>query len=593
MTLLFSPYELPSFCAAILLALIGVYSFRHRTVSGAIPFGLFAFGASWWALTSCLWLVAGDFSSKLLWDKAEYFGSVFTPVALLAFTLDYTGRGAWLTRRNLFLVSLLPAVIVVLAWTNEWHHLILTRIAYNATGPVAILDEDYGPAFWVLIAYSYLLLTATTAFLIQSILDASQLYRRQMATVLLAILIAWVANIVDTTNLAPIELAPAAFALTALLIIWSLFRFRLLDVAPIARTAVIDGMWDGMIVLDARDHIVDLNPATTRFLGIEAERAIGRLANEVLADRPELRQALADRPDMSVEVKLGDSASPLWLEYKVSPLYDGRRRLTGRLILLHDITARKQAELQLQGYALELEARNADLDAFAQTAAHDLKNPLTSIIGYAALLDMDLESLPPAEAKLYASSIHDTGRTMVTIVNELLLMSSIRRLEQVNSSPVDMGVVVREALHRLDRDIARAHASVMSPKTWPVVSSYAPWITEVWVNYLSNALKYGGEPPAIDLGFDATPAPGDSLIRFWVRDNGQGLSPEAQGRLFKEFSQIGEVHVGSHGLGLSIARRIVDKLGGKVGVESELGRGSTFWFALPHMDGKNDGAGPG
>jgi signal transduction histidine kinase len=121
-------------------------------------------------------------------------------------------------------------------------------------------------------------------------------------------------------------------------------------------------------------------------------------------------------------------------------------------------------------------------------------------------------------------------------------------------------------------------AVVKLPPEWPPVSGYAPWVEEVWVNYLSNALKYGGRPPRIELG--AQPQP-DGMVRFWIHDNGSGLTPADQARLFAPFTRLNRARGIGHGLGLSIVRRIVEKLGGQVGVESQPGQGSTFFFTLP------------
>jgi signal transduction histidine kinase len=131
--------------------------------------------------------------------------------------------------------------------------------------------------------------------------------------------------------------------------------------------------------------------------------------------------------------------------------------------------------------------------------------------------------------------------------------------------------------------IGRFRAEVALPDNWPVALGYGPWIEQVWVNYLSNAIKYGGEPPRVELGADASGDAGLSQgrVRFWVRDNGPGLGEEEIGRLFVPFTRLDQARAQGHGLGLSIVRRIVEKLGGGVGVESEPGEGSLFYFALP------------
>ena len=118
------------------------------------------------------------------------------------------------------------------------------------------------------------------------------------------------------------------------------------------------------------------------------------------------------------------------------------------------------------------------------------------------------------------------------------------------------------------------------PDDWPVAVGYASWVEEVWANYISNGLKYGGQPPRLKLG--ATEQ-ADGMVRFWVQDNGPGLEPDAQAKLFVPFTQLDQIRVAGHGLGLSIVRRIVEKLGGQVGVESKgiPGQGCLFFFTLP------------
>jgi two-component system sensor histidine kinase/response regulator len=170
------------------------------------------------------------------------------------------------------------------------------------------------------------------------------------------------------------------------------------------------------------------------------------------------------------------------------------------------------------------------------------------------------------------------GRTMNNIIDELLLLAGVRKTE-VQVAPLDMASVVSQAQQRLAYMIQQYRAEITLPDSWPVALGHGPWVEEVWVNYLSNACKYGGRPPRVELG-GAMQANG--MVRFWVRDNGAGLTPEEQARLFVPFTRFNQVRVKGHGLGLSIVRWIVEKLGGQVGVESDgvLGRGSVFYFTL-------------
>jgi len=241
----------------------------------------------------------------------------------------------------------------------------------------------------------------------------------------------------------------------------------------------------------------------------------------------------------------------------------------------------------------KLQAQNEELDAFAHTVAHDLRNPLNLITGFAEVLENDFATLSDKDLRSYLHIIARNGRTMNKILHALLLLAGVRQME-VELVPLDMASVVAEALQRVDHLIREHQATVRLPDSWPAVLGYGPWIEDVWVNYLSNAIEHGGKPPCVELGFDEAAKrpievywrggpPSGPMIYFWVRDNGPGISPEAQSRLFTPFTQLDRTRGTGHGLGLSIARRIVEKMGGQVGVESLgiPGQGSVFYFTLP------------
>jgi signal transduction histidine kinase len=225
----------------------------------------------------------------------------------------------------------------------------------------------------------------------------------------------------------------------------------------------------------------------------------------------------------------------------------------------------------------ELQDKNQDLDAFAQMVAHELQGPLTLIKGYAQLLKM--RSRLPEDMEDQLNTIARSSQKMGTVIKELLLLASIHR-NNLPLKPLNMSRIVAEAQQRLTHLIEQHQAHISYPSAWPTALGHAPWIEEVWINYLSNAIKYGGQPPHIQLGATST---SDGYIRFWVRDNGPGLTSAEQARLFVPFTHLNQLHVEGEGLGLSIVRRIIEKLGGKTGVESEgiKGKGSLFYFTLP------------
>jgi signal transduction histidine kinase len=251
-------------------------------------------------------------------------------------------------------------------------------------------------------------------------------------------------------------------------------------------------------------------------------------------------------------------------------------------LLQQEIAIRIQAEQHLHNYTLELQQRNEELDTFAHTVAHDLKNPLNAIIVYTDLLIEDGHD--PAclfEPQHVLKDLHEiklAAGKMVDIIEALLLLAGVSK-QRVDMIPLDMATIVTEVQQRLSYMIQEYQGHIHFPRAWPQACGYAPWVEEIWANYISNGLKYGGQPPRLQLGADSE---NNGLIRFWVRDNGYGLSQEQQQHLFIPFAQINQKrHKESHGLGLSIIRNVVKKLGGQVGVESRVGQGSTFYFTLP------------
>ncbi len=233
-----------------------------------------------------------------------------------------------------------------------------------------------------------------------------------------------------------------------------------------------------------------------------------------------------------------------------------------------------EANQQLEQVNIDLAASNEELDAFSHTVAHNLKNPLNVIFGYSLMLHEGGTSTE--EARKFLQIIENTTMKMESIINELLLLASVRSGEVVFST-LNMLEIVLNVQARLNNKITESNAQITLPDKWPAALGYAPWIEEIWVNYLSNAIKYGGKPPVLTMGADPQ---SDGTVKFWIQDNGAGLTRAEQEKLFTPFTRVTQLNIEGHGLGLSIVQRIIEKLGGQTGVESKVGQGSRFYFTL-------------
>jgi PAS domain S-box-containing protein len=581
-------YIVATFVTSAMLTLLAIYAWRHREAPGATAFAVLLSLVVFWSLSAVLEVLTLGERASQFWYNLKYIGLAGAPPALLAFALSYTGQRRWVTRRTFIALAVIPMITQVMIWTNPWHH-------------VWILPEGgRGVWFWVHTTYSFVLVFIGLTLMGLAILRAPALRRWQVTLLLSGLMVPVGVNILHTFGLIPyiVDLTPIAFTAAMVAFAWTIYRHRLFDLTPLARDVLIDEMQDAVLVLDTDYRLVDHNPAAQGLLGPDIDQAlIGQVFPAWAALASHVNPMAATETELPLTASglahEHDASAQHIYEVTITPLYDYQQMLAGFLLRLHDITERKRAENAIRQYAhalevrnAELDARNAELDAFAHTVAHDLKNPLAVLVGFSTLLEARLERMPTEKVYANLTRITQTGNKMTNIIDELLLLASVRKMDEIETGPLDMGAIVVEACDRLADMTARTQGTVVMAETWPVAVGYAPWVEEVWINYLSNALKYGGSPPHVKLGAtvsDGQPA-GDAhsaFVRFWCRDNGPGLAEDEQALLFTQFTRLHEVRAEGHGLGLSIVRRIVEKLGGTAGVESAPGHGCTFWFTLP------------
>ena len=268
------------------------------------------------------------------------------------------------------------------------------------------------------------------------------------------------------------------------------------------------------------------------------------------------------------------------LENKIAGFEAGGVDYVTKPFQQQELLRRIHTHLKIYDLQRELVQKNNELEAFSHTVAHDLKNPLNIIVNSTELVEMAYEAGDASKLNKYLTKIRNTAYKAADIIESLLLLAGTSRHKQLFIQPLDMRFVIAKVKERLDfilKDYPGGELKM--PKQWPFISGYPAWVEEIWINYISNAFKYGGQPPVVELGMDEY----EDFIRFWVRDNGPGLSQEEQDRLFVPFTRLHTHRADGHGLGLSIVQSIVTKLGGKVGIESTLGQGSLFYFTLPRQ----------
>ena len=245
------------------------------------------------------------------------------------------------------------------------------------------------------------------------------------------------------------------------------------------------------------------------------------------------------------------------------------------------LDALRASEERLRVYAAQLEDTNRELDAYGHTIAHDLNTPLSAVIGYSDLLITEFGDKIPQEAIDWIAQIQKYGQKMSDMIYQILWLAKMRNAAEA-AVPVEVLPVIESTLQRFHEPLRAANIQVSIPAAVPPVMGHAAWIEEVLANLIGNAIKYmGADNPNPHIWIHGE-ADGE-MVRLAVQDNGLGIPPDQQERLFEMFTRVHYNEAGGFGLGLSIVQRIVSKLNGQVGVTSTPGEGSTFWFTLPKV----------
>lgn len=344
---------------AVLVMLAAVAWTRRDAIRGARSFTFFALAGAMWALAEGMQVTATDPGLQLLWMQLKYLGIATLPVAFVVFANDYTRQGAWLNRFVVALLLVLPAVTVGLAWTYPVNDL-LWRSVESVDGRLLVVRGDW---FWVHTLTSYAWLTLGSFYLLRGYVGTPRRYRAQVTLVLVAVAVPWVANVAVVLGGVdlPVDLTPLTFAVSAAALAQSLFSHRLLDIVPVARETVMRHLGDAIAVFDLRRVALQLNPAAAELLGLDgADDGVGRTADELFADQPELLRRLDADVAGDVDLTWRRSEPTRWFNAQVVPLADRTGRRTGHLVRLQDAGRQVLAERTLQ----QAERRLAEQEAY-------------------------------------------------------------------------------------------------------------------------------------------------------------------------------------------------------------------------------------
>ncbi|MGF1505664.1 MAG: histidine kinase N-terminal 7TM domain-containing protein, partial [Anaerolineae bacterium] len=391
----YTPFALIFLFAGLsLLMAAAVIWQRRRPGTGVTTLLVMLFAIAYWSFNNFVEISVTSFSAKMIVTMALYAGIVVVPTGWLIFILQYTGRESWLTRRNLSLLAFMPIVTMVVVATNPLHNVFWTDMSLTTIDGLAVLSTEFGPAFWVHAVYSYLLLAIGAVLLIQTMLRSPQVYRGQAVWLLVGTFTPWVSNAFYIFDISPLpaylDPTPLAFSITGITFAWNIYRFRLMDIVPIAKDIIIDNLVDPVIVLDTDNNIVQANATALELLDASANDATGKPVQEVITDQEELMARFRHVEQAHDVVTMTFHGESYIFDLNIIPLRTRQGDLTGRVIMLHDITALKTANRNLVIARIEAEEANRLKSEFLATKSHEQRTPLNANIGFSDLLMSDI-----------------------------------------------------------------------------------------------------------------------------------------------------------------------------------------------------------
>jgi len=353
-------YLVPYLASLLLSAGVFLFSLRHRRIPGGAAFAFFVGGQTLYILGFILELISQDIGIKLFWDR---FMWLTNSIAIAAFPI-FAIQLADLRLRNpgpavAAFVSI-PVVFALAVLTDGIHHGIYASPHLQQAYPFNDLEYSYTTAVYIYGFYAYTVALAGIGLMLSRLFRPQRLFRSQLIAVAIGLLIPMIGSVLALLDvrIAPQRnITPFTFALGSLIVAWGLFRSNLFEVVPVARDTVVDNMGDPVIVVDLKNRIIDLNPATAQSLGITYSEAIGRPAGEVFAEWDALTRLFTGTLDLRTDVTMRIDGRTHQYELHISPLRDRRKRTLGRVFVLNDVTERVILQSRLEDLNQDLERR--------------------------------------------------------------------------------------------------------------------------------------------------------------------------------------------------------------------------------------------
>jgi signal transduction histidine kinase len=575
------------FVSATLALWLAALIHQRASAPGGYPFVWLMASIALWCLTSAFHGLTPSLDEKILWAKVQYLGIATVPPLWFAFLSDYVGARWSANRRVRIALGAVATTTILLAFTNEAHHLIWTSVQIAPNGLAAY---EHGAWFWIVAVYHYVLLLAGTYILVRAMRRSPTAFKGQFSTLIAASVVPWVCNAVylfQPQLLAGFDATPLSFAFSGLLFTWALYRTYLFDLIPVAHDMLVDSLSDGVVVVDPAGRVLDMN-AAARNLGQRGVSWIGRTAQDVFPFLGSSELTLSSTP--SSTLVMTSDPDPIHYDVRTMPVRARGGSYAAWVVLLRDVSAqmRAQAERDALESRVQEQQKRESLSVLAGGLAHDFNNLLAGIVGNADLLALQI---PPSSGMgSHIGAIILGAQRAADLVAKMLAYAGERH---GSMEMIDLDALIIEMLELLRASAAR-HCTLQYHGEPAVIVGDATQIRQVAMNLIINAAEAVEEHTGTvvvstgverlsawklaDMMFGGDAEPGTYAF-LEVRDNGPGMDAETLLRIFNPFFTTKQT---GHGLGLAAVQGIVRGHRGALHVDSTPGKGSRFcvWFPV-------------
>ena len=337
----YTPIVLPLIFSIIVLIVVILTAFPRRHIPGVRSFIWLMLCVIEWTAFYVMELSTQNVRLQAGWAKFYFIGIVFAPLAWFTFSLEYSHMSKFLTRRNFLLLLSIPLFIIFLIWTNDFHHIIWSANIFRQTSRGLILDYADANAwgFWLIhTPYAYIFTLLGAFLLVRQSLKGPAAFSGQATVMITGVAFSLIVNVLYNFWLSryiKVDLTPFAMAVSGVLYAWGLFRMGLFDLLPIAGEVVLEGLEEGIMVLDQSGQVVYVNPAFVHFTGIPIQEAMGATAAKMLARWPELIEEFRNVTSATAQISVKfEQDTTKHFEMRISPLLDFRRRNIGRVFIM-------------------------------------------------------------------------------------------------------------------------------------------------------------------------------------------------------------------------------------------------------------------